>query len=324
MTAPVIVGYDASEESIAAVRWAAVDARRHGLPLHIVHVWAFAGGIRSELGEEVTSRLIESVRDVATTGAVQARAAAPGVEAHPLVAYGGPAQALVDASREASLVVVGRRGSGHGPAGLLGSVSSGVVAHAHCPVVVLPSGHSGVSEGPIVVGADGSQESRQALDIAVERARADGRRVEVVTTWVSVPVTPAMNYWAIAYPDRMPEDVAVECAKEIQAELRRHVADTAPDVDVSWHVEAGRAPEVLAVRSQDASLVVVGARGRGALRSLLLGSVSREVIQSSAAPVLVVRRRTSADAQEVDVEEVGTEEQGGTGEVGTGEVGTAD
>lgn len=287
MTAPVVAGYDASAESIAAVRWAALEARRRGVPLRVVHVWAFAEGMRSELGADIAARLADSVADIVREGVEHAEDAAPGVDATGEVGHGGPSHVLVDHSRHASLLVLGRRGAGRFPRGYIGSVSGGVVTHARCPVVVLPSGHLGSRAGQILVGVDGSVESRLALEAALERGRDESRPVQVITTWTAISSTPAMNYWAIANPGTSPAQVAADHAREIQARFRDVVSTEG--AEVFWEVVQGRAPEVMAERSEDASLVVVGARGRGALRSLLLGSVSRAVLQTAAAPVMVVR-----------------------------------
>lgn len=135
---PVIVGVDGAQDSVRALRWAAEYARAHEAPLHALAVfdvptvfgpYAMAGWENStDLERNARSMLADTVRETLGEDAQ--------VEEH--VARGHPAAALVAASHDARLVVVGSRGRGGFAGLLLGSVSQHVVAHAQCPVVVMP------------------------------------------------------------------------------------------------------------------------------------------------------------------------------------------
>ena len=290
----VVAGYDDSAESAAAVRWAAAEAVRFGAPLEVVHVWGFAGAPHggagsSRLGEQV----LAAVQAVADAGADLARESAPGVDVSAVVRHGSVAEVLVDLSREALLVVVGRRGSGRVAGGLLGSVAHAVLHLAHCPVVVVPAADAGstpvVGSDEVVVGFDGSAGAYQALDAAAAAARVRGGGVRVLTAWSSATETRSMTYWAVAYPDESPGEVALERAERAQAEAREWWQARHADIPVEWELPVGLPVDALVKASSDAGLVVVGARGRGGLASLLLGSVSRAVVHGAHGPVEVTR-----------------------------------
>lgn len=141
---PVIVGVDGAQDSVRALQWAAAYARAFDAPLHILTAfdiptvygpYAMAGWENSDsLKEAARDMLAETVRTTLTENA----------EAEQSVLQGHPAEVLVNASQGAQLVVVGSRGRGGIAGMLLGSVSQHVVAHAHCPVVVMP--HSALAE----------------------------------------------------------------------------------------------------------------------------------------------------------------------------------
>ncbi|WP_282945600.1 universal stress protein [Cellulomonas endometrii] len=286
----VIVGYDTSTGSEAAVRWAAAEAAARGWALDVVHAWGFAGQEGGGAGSSWLGRQVQAqVQEVADEGARVAREAAPGVDARGVVAYGAAAVQLVERAGSARLVVLGRHGAGRFGDGLLGSVTSGVLHHAPCPVVVVPQeSHARESGDPVVVGFDGSPGAYGALEEACEQARLHGTDVSVVTAWSATGETSSVSYWVLAYPNRSPGEVAQEEAERV-LERARSWSASRHDVAVSCDVAEGRAAEVLARRSRHASLVVVGTRGRSGFTSLVLGSTSRAVVQRAHCPVLVTR-----------------------------------
>jgi nucleotide-binding universal stress UspA family protein len=303
MSETVVVGYDESAEAAAAVRWAATEAGRAGAHLQVVHVWGFAGEPHEGTG---TSRLGEQVRQavqgVADAGADIARDAAPGVEVTAVVHHGPATEVLVGLSEHARLVVVGRRGSGLFPGGLLGSVAHGVLHLAHCPVVVVPAAaaaptpgaaSAGIESAGVAVGFDGSPGAYQALDAAAVEARVRGGGVRVLTAWSPAIETRSMTYWAAVYPDASPGEVALGRAERLQAEAREWWSTRHDDVPVEWELPLGLPVDVLVTASRDAGLVVVGARGRGGLASLLLGSVSWAVVHGAHGPVEVTRAQSA-------------------------------
>jgi nucleotide-binding universal stress UspA family protein len=135
---PVVVGVDGGPDSLRALAWAAEYASTVGAPLialaavetpAIAGPYAMAGWVEpSILEDRARGMLADAVRDTLGEDA----------RTREIVLRGHPAEALVAASRDARLVVVGSRGRGGFKGMLLGSVSQHVVPHAHCPVVVLP------------------------------------------------------------------------------------------------------------------------------------------------------------------------------------------
>ncbi|WP_066581507.1 universal stress protein [Cellulomonas timonensis] len=291
MAAPIVVGYDASEQAAVAVKWAAGEAVRSASELIVVHAWGFAdrpggGAGHSPLGEAV----LAGVQAVADDGAAIARAAAPGLQASGVVGHGSPAQALVDHAHGARMLVLGRHGTGWFSGALTGSVATGAVQRASCPVAVVPADSL---EHPrtdvVVVGVDGSPGSDTALLAAADEATARDAMLRVVTSWTSAEATSTLSYWAVAYPSVTPDEMALAHAERVQEAARAILDERAAELEVAWEVTEGPAPHVLAQASTAADLVVVGARGRGGLAGLLLGSVSRNVVRRSHCPVLVTR-----------------------------------
>jgi nucleotide-binding universal stress UspA family protein len=140
----VVVGVDGSEESVAALRWAADYAKAAGATVQALIAWHYpdvAGAapvghapppIRHESEDRIRATLDQAVRQVYPDPA--------GAGVQTRLAYGHPSQALVEASKEASLLVVGSRGQGAFTGMLLGSVSMHCVTSASCPVTVVRQG----------------------------------------------------------------------------------------------------------------------------------------------------------------------------------------
>jgi nucleotide-binding universal stress UspA family protein len=137
----VVIGYDASPPSEKAILWAAQDCDRRGCQLHVVRAWTVSSATRPDSWSP--SYVPSLVEFEAAVRADMERQVAEVLRDHPDVewsvhpVYNQPAKALIEASKNADLLVVGHRGGG-GFAGLLiGSVSEQCVRHAYCPVVVV-------------------------------------------------------------------------------------------------------------------------------------------------------------------------------------------
>ncbi|MFG1911504.1 universal stress protein [Kribbella sp. NPDC048928] len=159
---------------------------------------------------------------------------------------------------DAEMVVVGTRSPNKMSAAFLGSVATAVAAKAPCPVVVVRDDRRA---GPIVVGTDGSPDSDDAMSFAFEEASRTGQPLRVVYCW-----QPQTEYAASA-------GTTSELLKDWLAESVEPSTDKYPTVKVRAAVLEGRAGAQLIKTSADASLVVVGSRGRGGVKGLLLGSV---------------------------------------------------
>ncbi len=278
-TQHVLVGYDGSAGAERSLGAAAALARQLGMPLHVLLAQTpFAG----ELGAlpEVQDQLQQAVE----SAAAKMRAAHPDLEVTTAVEWQTPRTALIDASRNAFVTVVGRRG--HGPVAslLLGSVSGSVAAHAHSPVLVVPDADP-PEAGRVVVGVDGSPESVHAAHLAVTLAGYD--QVVLLHAWEPVheSVGALGPFGGYALADTDAEERAV---RELLDEITQTVQDEHPGSDVVGRLVRDNPALALGRASRDARLVVVGARGRGGFVELLIGSVARSVLYTSECPVLVV------------------------------------
>ncbi|EOD65674.1 universal stress protein, partial [Amycolatopsis vancoresmycina] len=189
---PIVTGVDGSAESLDAVRWAARTARLRDAPLEIVHALdvpaLVAGGVVPPPEEMVDALRARGRRALRTA---QELAAAQGVPA--AAARLDPdraAQALIGASRDAALLVVGSAGHGRLTSLLAGSVAAAVGTHARCDTAVVRGDswdEPGAAARPVVTGIDGSEAGAWVLAAAVAEARARQAPLVVLHAWADSP-----------------------------------------------------------------------------------------------------------------------------------------
>jgi nucleotide-binding universal stress UspA family protein len=136
----------------------------------------------------------------------------------------------------------------------------------------------------IVVGTDGSESARHALEWAYEEARLAAAELVVVHSW-EYPY-PDVSGSTSDTRDRMRRDAEKELDEAVAVQAERGRAD---GVIVRKHLVESAPAKALIDESEGADLVVVGSRGRGGFASLLLGSVSRAVVQHAHCPIAVIR-----------------------------------
>lgn len=272
----VLVGVDGSAEALAAVRWAAGDAALRDGELRILYV-AAANDVPDEAA---AARHGAEVLDEARRTALAER---PRLRVGTELVHGHPARALADAADPAGgVLVVGRRGRGAVAGLVLGSVSRDVAGRTAGPTVVV-SGHGAPPGARVVVGVDGSDEATRAAAFAFEEAGLRGVRLTVVQAVAgSLPEQPTDVVSAY-----VPE-VELRAARERLADWCAWWARRYPDVDTVPMVRAGNPADVVAEAAQGAGLLVVGSRGRGRVRGLLLGSVSQSVMGRFPGPTAVI------------------------------------
>lgn len=288
---PVVVGVDGSESALHAVRWAAEEARRRNAQLRLVHV-SFLAPVRHPKQmappPDYTAALLEQGRHWLDAALEAARGTVPGIEVVTDLRAGVVADALIGESSSAQLVVLGSRGLGGFTALLVGSVAIALSAHGHCPIVVIRSSTADgapAGSGPVVVGVDGSELSDAALTFAFEAAAARAVPLVVLHTWLDVN---AAGTWTSL---QLTIDWDWFKAKEEQA-LAEHIAawcNKYPHVEVRPVVARDRPDRALLKHGTGAQLIVVGCRGRGALKGMGLGSVSQTLLHHAECPVAVVR-----------------------------------
>ncbi|MFY1575714.1 universal stress protein [Verrucosispora sp. WMMD703] len=285
--APVVVGVDGSEIALHAVRAAAREAAYRHRPLRIVHafIWPL---MRVPLGPAPGAPADGGLRNQAerflADAVAEAGKVAPEVAVTGEVVDGAASTVLLAEARDAALVVLGNRGLGGFAGLLLGSVAVQVSAHADGPVLVV-RGESR-ADGPVVVGVDGSELSREAVRFAFEEAAWRGTDLVAVHAWLyPTPAGPGdilpLVYDLDAFRDE---------EERLLAEAVAGWSERYPEVPVRRRLVRGSPGRALVEESRTAQLVVVGARGRGALGGLLLGSVSHAVLHHAHSPLAIVRR----------------------------------
>jgi nucleotide-binding universal stress UspA family protein len=297
MVTDVVVGVDGSPESDDALAWALTEARRRHLAVRAINVrhpghspaeveWLAAQQSIADLRAQLVQEVSSDVRAVAE------RVAATDVPVTCEVLYGHPADELIRTAGTDSLHVVGSRGRGSLTGTMLGSVSQSSAQYGNGTVVVVRGRGSDATARPVVVGVDGSSASIAALRFADEAARLRGATLRVVHAWT-------MPYLGFAGPaTRLPQDAIDDLHGLAEAALRESIDRASLDVSKSTvelsMVHGGAAPSLLQA-AEDADLLVVGSRGFGGWKGLLLGSVSMQSVTQSPCTVAVVRDPASGD-----------------------------
>ncbi|MBV8350490.1 MAG: universal stress protein [Mycolicibacterium sp.] len=291
----IIVGVDGSTCSKLAVVWAAREAAMRNVPLKVVHVAYPAIGEFSGWGlspaplpMDIGQFQERQARTVVDDAIAAARAAVEGndrVQISSEVLWSTLVPTLVDLTKEAQMMVVGCRGQGALARVLLGSVSTALVHHAHCPVGVIhgdASRPAGSGQAPVLVGIDGSAASELATAIAFDEASRRGVDLVALHAWSDAdwPEFPVMEASAIK-----------ATAEDVLAQRLAGWWERYPDVTVRRVVVFDHPARHLLERSESAQLVVVGSHGRGGFAGMLLGSVSSAIVHAAHVPVVVARQR---------------------------------
>jgi nucleotide-binding universal stress UspA family protein len=291
----IVVGIDGSAASQPALRWAATEARRSGAALEVVHAWTQPIAIYpsdlyvdpAHFHDAAKTTLEEAVASVSSGETAPSEVRSSLIE-------GDATLALIERAADAQLLVVGSRGRGGFAGLLLGSVSRKCLHHAPCPVAVVRPPWSGEEHGRIVVGVDGSQSSYAALHWAVAEAVRRDARLDVVNAYDQpVPVAPVGSLTSVG-----PEEFE-KSSKALLEEMAAAAVDAAgARVKKVELISAGTSPaKGLLDVAVGADLLVVGCRGLGGLRGLLLGSVSQQCALHGTCPVVVVRPAGSPGAE---------------------------
>ena len=289
----LVVGVDGSASALTAVRWAALFAGQRRRGLRLVHAmdeqrlrYPRTAPAREHLHEMARAR----GRRVLSVARQVAEDAAPNVEIRLELRREAPMPALQVESRSAGMLVVGRAGLRPLARVLLGSVSVALAAHAACAVAVVRphiAEDEPPADGPVVVGADGSPDSEDALAFAFEEAAWRKAPLVAVHCWDDgfLAAVFEQSQWKL---DR----AAVEQYEdELLAQRLSGWQKRYPDVVVDRIVVRGRAAERLLDLADRAQLIVVGSRGRGTLAGALLGSTSQTLLTYALCPVVVARGR---------------------------------
>jgi nucleotide-binding universal stress UspA family protein len=284
----IVVGVDDSPAATVAVKWAARDAESRKISLTLVHAispnlttwWdtPLSPGLAQWQKNHGRRLLDDAVKIVEKT----CRHAGP-TQIHTRVLPSAAIPTLIGLSKDAEMVVTGSCDTGRWPGRLLGSVSSGLLRHAHCPVAIIHDGDPLTPHqvrAPVLVGIDGSPASELATAIAFDEASRRDVGLMALHAWSDVDVSelPGVDWPATQ-----------SMAEQILAERLAGWRERYPDVDVCRIVARDRPARQLVTHSAEAQLLVVGSRGRGGFGGMLVGSVSETVAQLARTPVIVAR-----------------------------------
>ncbi|MFF3567735.1 universal stress protein [Nocardia jiangxiensis] len=285
---PILAAVDGSAVSYQAAAWAADAAALHGCGLHLVTSIALPAeyGPGALLTDADTDWMRSDGERILTEAARAARTAAPGEEP-PIsteVSWSRIIPDLLERSRTVRMLVLGSHGLGALRRGLVGSVTTAVLRHAHCPVGVIHYRQTvdpTVASRPVLVGVDGSGNSRPALAVAFGEASLRKVGLTAVHAWSDIPVTRPMSAdWETAMRDS---------EEMVLAESMAGWSEQYPDVSVRRIMVQDRPVRALLEQAESAQLVVVGSHGRGGFAGMLLGATSNALVHSVGCPILVVR-----------------------------------
>ncbi|RZL82452.1 MAG: universal stress protein [Rhodococcus sp. (in: high G+C Gram-positive bacteria)] len=284
----IVAGVDGSQSSLDAVRWAARESSLRMTPLLLLACVTYLGAedgprLAAELrtrAERDLAEALEAARASADDGVTDIRAElshqyAPG--------------ALVDCSKGAEMVVLGRRGLGEFTGGLVGSVTSAVTRHAQCPVAVI-DGWSRVdnSTKPVVVGVDRSPNSELAIGLAFEECVLHKAELIALHAWSDQDLS------TLALDAVQEDRSAVETAeRSVLADSLAGWGERFPHVVMRQTLVRDRPVRHLLELAGEARMIVLGCRGRGGFAGMTLGSTSAALLHTTPCPLLIARPRST-------------------------------
>ena len=271
----IVAGYDGSPGGEEALSWASREARARGVPLTVCHSWASAYPL-PPTAADAFDLVRRSGEEVLAQGLRHAQAlAGSSAEVRQVLDAAPAAVALCERGVTADMVVVGSRGRGRLAGLLLGSVSSQVAAHAPGRVVVI-RGHwrpaAGYVPGAVVAGADGSAAAGAAVAFAFEEAAL--RKAPLLAVCAL-----ADTAGSFGGGHRMQED--------FEQQIARCEKDY-PETPVLRQIIGGPPRAALLAAAAEAQMLVLGSRGRGGVKGMMLGSVSQSLLHHATCPVGIV------------------------------------
>jgi nucleotide-binding universal stress UspA family protein len=282
----IVIGIDGSETSAHALRWATREGQLRQEGITAVLAWGLLDQHHPDHSSTFNPNYGVKDAQTALHSYVTAAVGAEAAEDIVLAAMNDlPHRALIDASGDASLLVLGGRGLGGFKGMLLGAVSYHCLHYAACPIAVVREPSSTLSAGPekVVVGIDGSESAHRALLWAVDEARFRGASLEIV------------HSWNVYYGGGGAYGMSVVDPNVFEEPAQKLLDACLDGVDVTGLVQPPQRTLVcdspahaLLTASAGADLLVAGSRGIGGFPGLLVGSTTNQVVHHADCPVVVI------------------------------------
>ncbi|MFB6962483.1 universal stress protein [Streptomyces sp. NPDC056309] len=297
MLSPVIVGVDGSAESLAAVEWASREAVRRDRPLRLVHARNWTRGHTESESANAAQRRV--ARRTLRQAEEHIRGSVPDVRLSDEQVEGPATAALLKATEQAELLVLGSRGLSGFTGVLVGSVAQGVVATASRPVVLVRAGeeaedeHFPADDGSpstrtgfrdVVLGIDLTDACDEVIEFAFEAARLRHARLRVVYAW-QPPSAISLGPGDIGLIN---DPAQAEEWRNFLSTLLRVWRGKYPGTEVLETVVEGKASTVLVRVASAASLLVVGRRLSEQPTVPRIGPVTHAAVHHVRCPLAVV------------------------------------
>jgi nucleotide-binding universal stress UspA family protein len=263
----IVVGVDGSPTSVAALEWAHNEAQHTGAEVVALHAWQYPySRLRPAKNDQRDQMKIDALHELAGSIAAVRTAAGEAADVRAELVEDPPAKALLDASADAMMTVVGTRGRGGFASMVLGSVSRSVVQHSRRPVVLVrhgPATAADLTPSPaetaasddaddhsvgVVVGWSGSPASTAAVDVAAEFAGRHNMELTIVLAW---------DFLAQPRHEFDPH-ITREKVELVLDEIVATAADRHPTVKIRGQAELGIPSDVVSEAAKHADLLVIG------------------------------------------------------------------
>lgn len=280
MSEKYLIGVDGSEQSRVALGWGLARATERHATVELIHVAddSFLSESVAFLSEAqaASEQMLQAECAYARTLGFEGEITGSAVVGHPIAE-------LEEASKRADLLILGAHGGSRFAGSFFGTRAVKAAATAHCPVAVIPDCEVIPGAG-IVVGVDGSDASRQAIQVAAGQASLRGVPLIAVYAWMP-PLTPGLEY---LWSEELVESQRAAAEEAIAIGIAG-LAERYPDLEIRREIVQSSPVAALVQAAEGAEMLVVGSRGRGGISRLLLGSVSHGVLQALPCPVVVTR-----------------------------------
>lgn len=266
-----VIGIDGSANAEHALAWAATHAEGRTTCLRLITAWQvpWSGGAVETwpVGSPAFDRdlLVSSAQRLVDEAAASMQIGGD-VAIEPSIAHGGTSAVLLDAAEAASMLVIGTRGRGGFKRLLLGSTSTQCATHANRPIAVIPERAEIKETANIVVGVDGSPNSIAALKWALCFATPQ-TQIEAMLVWDTSPLAAGADQFFFPEATGLAEERFHHLIDDVEA-------GSTLESPIERNFVTGMPRHCIAKRAETADLLVVGARGHGAIGAAVIGSVS--------------------------------------------------